>query len=63
MIELSIDEKDRLKRINNDPYSKGAFSGMVYNSLVEQSDWSEDKIIQHIRLALQIRLVIEELIK
>ena len=59
--ELTAQEKALLKAIIQDKFSIGAFSGMIYNSIVNVDDWSNENIALKTKLALKIRLLLVEL--
>lgn len=68
MVELTKDEKTLLNEIVNDKFSVGAFSGMVFNALVQyrlhddktNANEMTDKLI---KTALNTRLRLRELAK
>ena len=60
---MNQEEKKLLKQIVDDKYSVGSFCGMIFNSMISQPDWSEQKIEDNISLALKIRLVAERISK
>ena len=59
-IEFSKEELDLLKAIVNDKFAVGAFSGMVFNALIERQS---DNIDYHLQQALRVRLRLLELAK
>lgn len=64
MQELTIKQKELLRKIAEDKFSIGAFSGMIFNQFMTLNE-SEDRITMEncIIIALDVRLKIEEMIK
>jgi hypothetical protein len=66
METLTPQEKEKLIIIVNDKYAVGAFTGMVYNATVQQTEINEDfqdKFIKNLKKALQAKIIVEELSK
>lgn len=58
---LNNEQKELLKSIYDDKYSVGAFSGMIFNKIADNvTNYSHE---DYIKLALDIRLKIREMIK
>lgn len=53
--ELTTEEKSLLNAIANDKFSIGAFSGMIFNALID-TDQTDEHIDMRLKLALRIRL-------
>lgn len=58
---LNKEQKELLKSIYEDKFSIGAFSGMIFNTVAQHTtNYNQE---DYIKLALDIRLKIKEMIK
>jgi hypothetical protein len=57
---LTAKEKQELKNIMDDKFSRGAFLGMVFNASVSHPDETVPELIKR---ALSVRLIAEEMVK
>jgi len=57
---LNEEQTKLLEEIMNDKYSRGSFSGMVFNAVISTKS-TKDDIVDILALALEVRLQLEKL--